>query len=69
MTDFFGWVKDGQVVHVTDLCGCYDSNGNCYCADCFYYGPGAVNCQNADNVDGSVPVKWDSDNKRWVVVA
>jgi hypothetical protein len=70
MTDFLGWVDNaGKVVHVTDLNGCYGDNGKCYCADCFYYGAGSVNCQNAGNTDGSVPVKWDDDNKKWVVVA
>lgn len=70
MATFYG-TKNGN--YATDFCGCYDSNGKCYCAECFYYGADHVNCQQAVDLakipTDLVPVKWDTDENRWVPVA
>ncbi len=66
--NFIGWINDGKIVGVTDLNGCYGDDGKCYCAECFYYGADSVNCQNAGVTEGSVPVKWDAENKKWALV-
>jgi hypothetical protein len=54
-----GWAMDG--------CACYDSNGNCICADCYHYGLEHVNCQTAFMyLDSNLkPVKWDGT--QWVL--
>ena len=66
MTDYVGWLTDdGTVTNVTDGNGCYDSNGKCYCADCYHYGSDSVNCMAAGQFDGAKPVKWNGD--RWVL--
>jgi len=57
---------------VHDGCGCYSlKDGSCFCAECYYYGYDAVNCADVPSSEDwkkSKPVKWDKDQKKWVVI-
>lgn len=63
---YIGWLNEGKVVEVTDGNGCYDENGKCYCAECYYYGADRVNCANAGVTKNSVPVRWNGES--WEVI-
>jgi hypothetical protein len=48
----------------TDRLGCYDDKGNCFCAECFYYGYNSVNCGyvcSDEEYDKLETVVWDKD--------
>ena len=49
----------------TDGCGCYNSDGKCFCAECYHYGQDAVNCSYAGD-SGPVYV-WDGKSNKFVM--
>ena len=56
--------------HYTDGNGCYDSKGNCFCAECFYYGPQAVNCMcvlNEQEYNKLPTFVWDKNKQQFII--